>query len=125
MRTKRPIVWMILLCFACAPQAMAGMLIGASFDGTIYDVDPATGLATNPRESGLDTIVELAFSPDGDLFATEGLSVYRITPGGNPPELIGPEIPVGGWVGISFDPTTSVLYGSVNFGHSGTLHAGY
>ena len=115
MTTKRPIVWMILLCLTGAPQAMAGMLIGASFDGTIYDVDPVTGLATNPRASGLDTIVELAFSPDGDLFATNWASVYRITPGGNAPELIGGESPGRDWIGISFDPSTGVLYGSVLF----------
>ena len=115
MTTKRPIVWMILLCLTGAPQAMAGMLIGASFDGTIYDVDPVTGLATNPRASGLDTIVELAFSPDGDLFAADANVVYRITPGVDPPESFVALTSVGGLLGIAFDPTTGVLYGSVDF----------
>lgn len=114
MTTRRPIVWMIVLCFCCAPQATAGMLIGASLDGTIYDVDPATGLATNPRESGLDTIVELAFSPDGDLFAADANVVYRIPPGGNLPETVVDLTSVGGLFGIAFDPSTAVLYGSVN-----------
>lgn len=117
MTTQRAVLWIALFCFACAPQATAGMLIGASFDGTIYDVDPATGLATNPRESGLDTILELAFSPDGDLFAADfsSSSVFRITPGGNPPEVVVDLISVGDLVGIAFDPTTGVLYGSVRF----------
>jgi len=113
---------MIVLCFACAPQGMAGPLVGASFDGTIYDVDPATGLATNPRASGLDTIVELAFSPDGDLFAADANVVSRITPGGNPPETVVDLTSVGGLLGIAFDPSTGVLYGSVDFAFISELY---
>ena len=39
---------MIVVCFACAPQAMAGILIGSTLDA-IYDIDPVSGVASNPR----------------------------------------------------------------------------
>ena len=69
MRTKRPIVCMFLLCFACVPQAMAGPLIGATLDA-IYDIDPITGVASNLRATGGRTF-EIAFA-DGILYGTTG-----------------------------------------------------
>ncbi len=74
------------LCFGAGLQtAVAGpVLIGGSPDGIIYDVDPATGLASNPRDTGISGLRGLAFSPGGVLYARTGSS----TGGDQPNSLI-------------------------------------
>ena len=53
----------------------AGMLIGSS-GGVLYDVDRVTGLASNPRETGL-TGVAITYG-NGTLYGSPGRSLYTI-----------------------------------------------
>jgi len=47
-------------------------LIGASSDGTLYDIDPSTGVVSNVRETGRVFVSGLAYEPDGSLFVQTG-----------------------------------------------------
>lgn len=94
----------------------APVLIGGSSDGIIYHVDPATGLASNPRDTGLGQLTGLAFAPDAVLYGrTGGLasapnSLFIIERGTGSPQLVGA---IGEFsFDFDFDPTTSLLYGA-------------
>lgn len=77
MTTKRPVVWMISLCFACASHAMAGMVVGIS-GFSLYDIDTTTGLASNPRLTG-PAARAIAFG-DGTLYGSSVFSLSTINP---------------------------------------------
>lgn len=77
MTARQPIVWMIFLCFACAPQAMAGILIGVSGD-FLYDIDTTTGLASNPRDTG-GAAIDIAFG-DELLYGSRVFTLSTINP---------------------------------------------
>src|SRR5713226_8804372 len=78
-------------------RASADILLGNSAEGTLYDVNTSTGAATNPRSTGINSLVGTAFRADGVLF---GLTTFGGTP--NPNAL------------FRIDPTTgaSTLVGS-------------
>jgi len=93
------------------------MLIGASWDGTIYDIDPTTGLASNPRETGLYALSGIAFGADGTLYGrttvagTPPKTLYSIDVATGATTLIG-DIATWGWGSdIDFDPVSDILYG--------------
>jgi streptogramin lyase len=73
-------------------------LLGADFqDGTLYDVNPATGAATNPRETGITGIVDIEAAADGSVLygldafgASPRSALYRINPTTGASTLIGP-----------------------------------
>lgn len=108
------------LCFAVGLHTAAGspVLIGGSPDGIIYDVDPATGLASNPRDTGLGRLLTgLAFSPEGVLYAHVGLggggqALYTLDLQTGAPTLLFDVRTTG--LDIGFDPTASVLVGATN-----------
>ena len=77
---------MIVVCFACAPQAMAGPLIGISGD-FLYDIDTTTGLASNPRQTG-GAAIDIAFG-DGLLYGTRLFSLSTINPATGEAFLLG------------------------------------
>lgn len=106
--------------------AVATPLLGVNFGTTqqavLYDVDPATGAATNPRPTGLGHVVGLAYAPSGVLF---GLT--NSTAPTNPNSLVAVDPSTGvshlvGSTGLSSiiegdlarDPATGLLYGCYN-----------
>jgi len=69
----------LLAVVASESTALGGpVLIGGTSDGILYDIDAATGALSNPRDTGLNDLTSLAFSPDGMLFAHTG--VYATEP---------------------------------------------
>lgn len=68
--------WFVMLVAALAMTgagpASAGVMYGVSFASTegsiLYQVDPQSGLASNPKPTGLDHVVGIAFGSDGTLY---------------------------------------------------------
>ena len=97
-------------------------LIGADFvTGRLYDVDPTTGAASNPRETGIDFLNGIEFSANGTLY---GISNGSSASGANAIYTIHPLTGASTLVGITglsnvvegdltFRPATGVLYGAV------------
>ncbi len=100
-------------------DAFAQSLLGNTFNGILYDVDPATGDSSNPRATGMgtDSLTGIAFAPDGML--------YGLTTGvGRPANSLvtinsdtGAYTPIG-FTGLpvvegdlAFDPVSDVLFG--------------
>ncbi|HNQ23704.1 MAG TPA: hypothetical protein PKK06_11475, partial [Phycisphaerae bacterium] len=111
-----------LLVVAGAPGARADMLIGASWDGTIYDIDPTTGLASNPRATGLSGLAGIDFSAQGTLFAMTVLegnasnSLYTLNVATGAAEYVGATGFAGMLEGdLASDPAGSDLYGVLSF----------
>ena len=109
MTTKRPIVWMIVACFACTPQAMAGMLIGSTADA-IYDIDPVTGVASNPRPTS--QAFRITFVGDV-LYGIKGQSLYTLDVDTGASTLLGtlPINSVNGAKDIAWDAANDRLLG--------------
>jgi len=83
-----------VLTISVSPVLAGAVLIGGTSDGILYDIDPASGTLSNPRDTGLYELTSLAFSPDGTLFAhgeAEALgasSLYSIDVGSGAPHAI-------------------------------------
>ena len=107
------------LCVAALPQrAGAATAIGTEFrNGRLWDIDLATGVKTNPRETGIPALGGLAFTPDGTLY---GLSMsedfdfaqrlWRIEPATGNRTLVGR---LGGWAqegDLAAQPGTGALF---------------
>ena len=99
--------------------ASAQNLIGNSFDGVIYDVNQATGQATNPRNTGITNLVDIAYASDGTLYGLTafistgtGNALYKFDPTTGVPALVGAtgltEIFEGD---LAFQPGTGTLFG--------------
>jgi hypothetical protein len=94
-------------------------LIGEDFlSGQLYDMNTATGAATNPRGSGATSLAGIAFAPSGTLF---GLTTFGGAPA-NSLVTINPTTGIATLVGatgltaiiegdLAFDPITGFLYG--------------
>ena len=109
MTRKRPIFWMIVLCLGCAPQAMAGMLIGSTADA-IYDIDPVTGAASNPRPTSQR--FELTFAGDV-LYGISEQSLYTLDVATGASTLLG-RLPISSGIGavdIAWDGANDRLLG--------------
>jgi len=60
----------------CIQSVLGGpVLLGGTWDGVIFDVDPATGATGNPRDTGLGSLSGLAFASNGTLYAIA--PIYR------------------------------------------------
>lgn len=95
-----------------------------SFSGntTLYDVDDATGMASNPRTTGATNLLGVSFGPSGSLFALTddfgdvngqdaGSSLLTIDPSDGATSVVGSlgrEVFEGD---LDFDPTSGALYG--------------
>jgi hypothetical protein len=75
-----------------APAAGQVQLIGVEFrdgsfsnrDARLFDIDPVTGAASNPRFTDADVVTGIAQGPDGTLFAlTDGLGTVNNEPAGS------------------------------------------
>src|SRR5262249_8505817 len=92
--------------------ARAGLLGNSYPEGKLYDVDPATGAATNPRSLGVHWAI--AFSPDGTLYGVSESggtptpsALFRVNPATGAATLVGPTSPSIDIEGdIAFDPTS-------------------
>ncbi len=56
-------------------EAEAAVLLGCGADGILYDIDPVTGAASNPRDTSIEHLGGIAFSADGMFY---GFSASRI-----------------------------------------------
>jgi len=102
--------------------ASAQNLIGNSFDGVIYDVNQATGQATNPRNTGITNLVDIAYASDGTLYGLTTFNssgtdnaLYKFDPTTGVPALVGAtgsaDIIEGD---LAFQPGTGTLFGLVD-----------
>lgn len=106
-----------------AESAPAGLIGSGFLDGKLYDINPATGAATNPRNLGIGWA--LAFSPAGVLYGITQFGgtpasnmLYTVNPATGAATAVAPVTPGIGVEGdIAFDSTTGILY-AVNGGGS-------
>jgi hypothetical protein len=103
----------------CSGNAGAS-LIGNDYAGNLYDVNPATGAATNERSTGINDLMGIAYSPSGTLYglATSGtnVSLYTINPVSGSSVLVGTSATASfnddySEGDLRFDPVTGTLYG--------------
>ncbi|WZO96263.1 PEP-CTERM sorting domain-containing protein [Isosphaeraceae bacterium EP7] len=117
-----------LLCLAMIATASSARseAIGISFYGSLYDIDLATGAATNLRNTGLQSVVGVALRADGALFTMTTFgdnipsTLMRIDPLTGAATVIGAvglDIREGD---LGFDPSTQELFGLFNLGSGGT-----
>ena len=92
--------------------------LGGDFNGYLYDVDLATGAATNQRYTYLGDTAGLAFDQTGVLYAltadsaSDPNALYQVDPtSGFPMARIGDTGLTITEGELDFDPTTGVLYG--------------
>lgn len=124
--TRATVRLSVALLLGLVGQASATPLLGSSFAGSggavLYDLDPLTGQASNPRSTGVDNLVGIAFSPDANLYGLSNStapnnpnSLFRIDPTTGAAQLVGPtglsDVTEGD---LAFDLTTGTLYGIWN-----------
>lgn len=114
------VVAVVASAFSGTAFASPVSLIGGTPDGVIYDVDPMTGLAANPRDTGIDDLRGLAFTVSGTLYGWAG-------DGSTPPRTLYEIDSTDGaaaslvptrWVGFDFEvaPDSGLLYASLTCG---------
>ncbi len=102
-------------------EAAGAGLIGNDYNGVLYDVNPSTGVLSNPRPTGLVNLCGIAYSANGTLYGFTNLPMnganplgilYTINPATGASALVGnlglADILEGD---LAFDPTTGRLYG--------------
>ena len=127
---------LLTLCFATAlvlgavVRAQAGLL-GIGDSNILYDINPGTGAATNPRTVG-NKVYNIAYSPSGTLygasfgFPTDGppggmLFTINVTTGAATfVATLDTYIVIEG--DIAFDPTTGILYAVSGSGQLFTIN---
>src|SRR5215207_4239010 len=89
----------------------------------LYDVNQATGTATNPRLTGTNLLVDIAFAPSGTLYGVTSQvaggpvsSLYRLDPVTGAATLIGPTGVTILEGDLAFNPITGTLFGAVSQG---------
>jgi len=123
---KRAITILALLAAVIlggAARARAGLIGSGFLDGKLYDINPATGAATNPRSLGVGWA--LAFSPAGILYGITqpggtpaSNMLYTVNPATGAATAVAPANPGIGVEGdMAFDYTTGILY-AINGGGS-------
>lgn len=123
MEAKRMFLWIGLLLAACvaapAPGQGAVQLLGVDWGGMLYDIDPGTGLASHPRDTGIGGVAGIAFSPDGVLYGLntfDGVvesSLFTIDPATGSTTLVGQVVSNGWWISegdLGFDPSSGRLF---------------
>ena len=121
MKTNRWLAYAIAVFILTAGSVCEATLIGSDNSGVLYDINVSTGLATNPRPTGLTALVGITFGPNGKLY---GLTGYPVAPTNtlvsiNPATGAAMTIGATGLFNIfegdlDFDPTTGLLYGVQN-----------
>lgn len=101
---------------ALAWPARAGVLGVSIDDGVLVDVNPATGMTSNPRSTGLTGVVGISFDSGGTLY---GLTAFLGTPNGNSLYTINPTTGASSLVGSM---NLMIVEGDLAFSPSGTLY---
>ncbi len=107
---------------AATRPASAGLIGNDDKSGTLYNVNPLTGAASDPRATGISGLVGIASSPGGVLYGLTSFgggptpdALYRIDPMTGASSLVGATGLKSIFEGdLGFDPTTGVLYGVQN-----------
>jgi hypothetical protein len=119
-RTIGPVACLLWACLVITTPARAALLgiswetWGTSATQYLYDVDVNTGAATNPRNTGLTTIVGITAEPStGTLygFGVYYSKLYTFDQATGNPTLVGSTGISGSEGDLDFDPTTGLLYG--------------
>ena len=104
-------------CLAATPL-LGNSVASTGAPATLYDVDPATGAATNPRSLGVNSVVGITFGPGGTLYGlmtfagTFPNSLVRIDPVTGNTTVVGATGLDNVFEGdIAFNPATGLLYG--------------
>jgi hypothetical protein len=100
-------------------QSRAGTLLGISLEGTLYNVNPTTGVATDPLPTGITSVLGIAAGQNGTLYSIttysgtpDANSLYTIDPNTGASTLVGATGLVGIIEGdLAFNPVNGVLYG--------------
>jgi hypothetical protein len=116
-----------LLVLAPLTASAQTQLVGVEFrDGgfaenaRLFDIDPATGAATNPRFTGADVVSDIAQGPDGLLYAfNDDFGVVNGLPAGSNLFTINP---VAAETTVIGDTGLSLNEGGLEFDASGTLY---
>jgi WD40 repeat protein len=112
----------LALIHAASRPADAGLVGNDDKSGMLYNVNIATGAASDPRSTGISDLVGIAYSPGGMLYGLTAFlggptpnALYRINPTTGASSLVGATGLKGVFEGdLGFDPTTGVLYGVQN-----------
>jgi len=113
---------LILSCLVFSSPARGTPLVGCTYDGMLYDIDPLTGAASNSRDTGITDIAGIAYSPGGVLYGmtTWGSDwpppypnqLYTIDQVSGEATLVAPLGGVSVSEGdLAFHPATGLLYG--------------
>lgn len=111
---------------ALVSSASAATLAGISPDGIVYHLNPLTGHASNPWDTGLGSVVGMSYSPNGEIYVLTNSSavdhpawLYAIDSAhGIAP--VGPTgLPALVEGDIAIDPATGTLYGGYDTENNG------
>lgn len=100
--------------------ALAGpVLVGSTSDGMLFDIDPTTGLASNPRDTGLYSLGGIAYAPSRDVIFALGTAepggsgmLFTLDPTTGQSNPVGTlDFVDGSLFGLAFDPTSEELVG--------------
>jgi hypothetical protein len=112
---------LVALSLATRPTQAQTPLLGNDADGVIYDVNSATGAATNPRATGINFLTGITFGTNGTLYglttfaSAPANSLVSINPSTGAPTTIGATGLSSIFEGdLAFDPTTGILYGALD-----------
>lgn len=109
------------LCVVACSNSASATLIGNDINGNLYDINLATGAATETVSTGISGLVGIAFNGSGVLyglsFTAVTESLYRINPTTGASTLIGSSSVVNQFTDnfsggdLRFDPATGTLIG--------------
>lgn len=124
----RMVVGGLALALAGAVPAAAADLIGVSFSGNVYYLDPGTGTGAKVASAGVGGINSLAGSPSGQLYCvghdpvTSGENLLTLDPASGQASIVAPvSLGTGSSIrALSFSPD-GVLYAIQNGGGPGTV----
>ena len=106
------------------PRAAANVLVGVTFSGAnsvLYSLNPATGAASDPRTTGTNHLVGIAYSSGGTLY---GLT--NSTASSNPNSLLTVNAQTGATQVVGSTGLSGVVEGDLGFDStSGTLYGMY
>jgi hypothetical protein len=101
---------------------LTGVSFGTTEQAVLYDVDPATGAASNPRGTGVGHVVGVAYSADGVLYGltnstapTSPNSLVTFNPATGVAHVVGSTGLTSIFEGdLAYDPVSGKLYGCYN-----------
>jgi hypothetical protein len=109
----------------------AAQLLGVGWlDASLYDVNPATGAASNPRSTGRQRLGGITISREGILYVLSieltgppaGASLYTVDQNTGSTQRVGSLVAGFPEGDIDFDPTSGLLYGVTRGGGGSNLY---